>query len=411
MKEKVTLNPREQQRLMVLGKVLEGKLRGSEAARALGVSLRHERRLMAAFRKDGAAGIAHGNRGVKPSHALSEELKQQLVALVKERYIGCNHQHLTELLWEREGINLSRSTVRRVMLGAGLGSPRTRRAPRHRSRRRRYPQAGMLLQTDGSHHDWLEGRGPWLTLVAAIDDATGEVPAGLFRYEEDTLGYFQMLKEVMDERGIPQALYHDRGGVFVVNQPQREEGIDRPSGRQLTQFGRLLSELGITSKISYSPQSRGRIERFWGTCQDRLVSELRLAGASTLEEANEVLQAFLKRYNQQFVVEAAEAGNAYRSTEGLNLNDCFCFKHQRTVGADNVVRYGKYRLQILPPNGRRSYAGAKVEVRESLDGRVSLYYQGRLLPVQPAPAEASLLRGGQANIPALNHPWRAWAYH
>ncbi len=411
MKERVTLNTKEQRRLMMLEKVLEGDVTGPQAAGALGVSLRHERRLMAAFRKDGAAGLAHGNRGVKPGHALREELKQQLVTIAKERYLGCNHQHLTELLKEREGIILSRSTVRRVMLGAGLGSPRTRRPPRHRSRRPRYPQAGMLLQTDGSHHDWLEGRGPWLTLVAAIDDATGEVPAGLFRPEEDAIGYFQMLKEVVDKRGIPQALYHDRGSVFVISQPRQERGIERPSEHQLTQFGRLLGELGITSWISYSAQSRGRIERFWKTCQDRLVSELRLAGAATLEEANRVLQAFLVSFNQQFVLAPAQPGCAYRRLSGPNLADCFCFKHERTVGADNVVRYESRRLQILPPNGRRSYGGAKVEVREGLDGQVSVYYQGLLLPSQPAPLEASLLRGGQPNTPAPNHPWRRWVSH
>ena len=409
MKERVTLNTKEQRRLMMLGKVLEGEVTGSQAAVAMGVSLRHERRLMAAFRKEGAAGLAHGNRGVRSARALSDELRDEVVRVARERYLGVNHQHLTELLRDREGIGLSRSTVRRVMLAAGLASPRTRRPPRHRSRRPRYPQAGMLLQTDGSHHDWLEGRGPWLTLVAAIDDATGEVPAGLFRLEEDAVGYFQMLKEVVDKRGIPQALYHDRGSVFVTSQPQRERGIDKPSDHQLTQFGRLLSELGITSRVSYSAQSRGRIERFWKTCQDRLVSELRLAGASTLEEANRVLQAFLLRFNQQFTVEAAQPGSAYHRPAGTNLADCFCFKHERIVGADNVVRYEGHRLQILPPNGRRSYGGARVEVREALDGQLSVYYHGQPLPAKPAPLEASQLRGGQPNTPAPDHPWRRWS--
>ena len=408
--EKVTLNRKEQQRLLVLTKVLQGELSGPEAAGAMGVSLRHERRLMAAFRQEGAAGLAHGNRGLRPAHALDEDFKRQLVSLVKDRYLGCNHQHLSELLKEREGISLSRSSVRRVMMASGLGSPRKRRAPLHRSRRPRFPQAGMLMQTDGSHHDWLEGRGPWLTLVAAIDDATGEVPSGLFRYQEDSLAYFQMLKGLVHERGIPMALYHDRGSVFVTARLEREDGIERDRSQNLTQFGRLLVELGIKSRISYSPQSRGRIERFWGTCQDRLVSELRLAGACNLEDANRVLRSFLEEYNRKFVVEAAQSGSAYRSTEGMDLSGYFCLKHQRTVAADNVVRYGKHRLQILP-NGRRGYAGTKVEVREDLAGTVSVHYQGRMLPTRPAPAEATALRGGQPNTPAPSHPWRAWIHH
>lgn len=266
------------------------------------------------------------------------------------------------------------------------------------------------MQTDGSHHDWLEGRGPWLTLVAAIDDATGEVPSGLFRYQEDSLACFQMMKELVDGRGIPRALYHDRGSVFVTAQAEREDGIERDRSQNLTQFGRLLMELGIKSRISYSPQSRGRIERFWGTCQDRLVSELRLAGACNLEDANRVLQTFLEGYNRKFVVEAAQSGSAYRNTEGMELSEYFCLKHQRTVAADNVVRCGKHRLQVLP-NGRRGYAGAKVEVREDIAGSVSVHYQGRMLPTRPAPAEATALRGGQPNTPAPSHPWRAWAHH
>lgn len=410
--ETVTLNKKEQHRLLVLTKVLGGSMSGVVAAGTMGVSVRHERRIMAAFKEEGAASLAHGNRGVRPAHTLDEEMKLRVVALVKERYLGCNHTHIAELLRDKEGISLSRSTVRRLLLAGGLASPRKRRAPLHRSRRPRLPQAGMLLQTDGSHHDWLQGRGPWLTLVAAIDDATGEVPAGLFRLQEDSLGYFQMLKKVVHERGIPRALYHDRGSVFVVSPPrgEEEEGIERPDAQKLTQFGRLLDELGMESRISYSPQSRGRIERFWSTCQDRLVSELRLARASTVEEANGVLASFLERFNRQFVVAAIEAGSAYRNTEGMDLSDCFCFKHRRTVAADNVVRYGRHRLQVLP-HERRSYAGAKVEVREDLDGVVSVYYQAQRLPTKSAPPEAAALRGGQPNIPAPNHPWRRWVNH
>ena len=153
MKEVVTLNKKEQRRLVVLNQVERGQVRGKEVAEVLGLSLRHVRRILAAYRKEGAAALAHGNRGKKPQHALDEGLKERVLELARTTYSGCNNQHFTELLAEREGINLSRSSIRRILLGAGIRSPRKRKASKHRSRRQRYPKEGMLLQTDGSHHD------------------------------------------------------------------------------------------------------------------------------------------------------------------------------------------------------------------------------------------------------------------
>ena len=394
MKEMVTLNKKEQKRLIVLNQVETGKITGRGAAGILGLSLRHVRRILAAYRKEGAAALAHGNRGRKPSYTLEAGMKKQVLGLAQSTYAGCNNQHFTELLAEREGIALSRSSVRRILLGAGIKSPRKRRAPKHRSRRERYPQEGMLLQTDGSHHDWLEGRGPWLTLVGAVDDATGEVPYALFRNQEDAQGYFLLLRQIVTSHGIPMALYRDRHGIFERSKREPELLEEQLEGkRRPTQFGRLLEELGVTSIPSYSPEARGRIERLWGTFQDRLVSELRLARACTLKEANQMLWDFLPRYNQRFAAPAAQPGSAYRQPEkGFDVDEVFCFKYQRTVGSDNVVRFGEHRLQILPSNGRLSYARARVEVHERLDGSLAVYYQGHCLATKPAPPEAPVLR-------------------
>ena len=388
------MNKEEQRRLMVLNQVETGKMIGREAAELLDLSLRHVRRILAAYRKEGAAALAHGNRGRKPHHALDSNLMKQVLELAQTIYAGCNNQHFTELLAEREGIALSRSSVRRILLKARIESPRKRRPPKHRSRRERYPQEGMLLQTDGSHHDWLGGRGPYLTLVGAIDDATGEVPYGLFREQEDAQGYSLLLRQIVASHGIPMVLYHDGHGIFERSKRDPESLEEQLEGkRKPTQFGRIMEELGITSILSRSPQARGRIERLWGTFQDRLVSELRLAGASTLEEANKVLWDFLPRYNQRFAVPAAQAGSAYRQPEeGFIPDKVFCFKYYRTVGLDNVVRFGGHRLQIMPTNGRLSYARARVEVHERLDGSLAVYYQGHCLATKPAPAEAPVLR-------------------
>jgi len=436
MKEKVTLNRKEQRRLVVLNQVEVGRMRGREAAEVLTLSMRHVRRLLAAYRKEGAQALAHGNRGRRPRNALDEGLKEEVVELARSTYAGCNTQHFTELLAEWEGINLSRSSVRLILLGAGIRSPRKRRAPKHRSRRERYPREGMLLQIDGSRDDWLERRGPYLTLVGAIDDATGKVPYGLFRDQEDTQGYTLLLRQIVESHGIPQALYHDGHGIFERSKREAESLEEQLMGRrEPTQFGRIMEELGIISITSRSPQARGRIERLWGTFQDRLKSELRIAGAKTSEEANRVFLDFLPRFNQRFAVPAKEAGLAYRKPpEGFNPDEVFCFKYQRTVGLDNVVRFGEHRIQIIPTNGRLSYAKAKVEVQERMDGSLAVYYKGQCLATRPAPPEAPLLRArnfkrampggsesGEAKIvtaarkpsppkapwkPGPDHPWR-----
>jgi transposase len=394
MKEMVILNKKEQRRLLVLNQVERGQVKGKEAAELLGLSLRHVRRILAAYRKEGAAALAHGNRGRKPHHALNEGLRRQVLELARSTYAGCNNQHFTELLAEREGINLSRSTVRRILLSAGVRSPRKRRPPKHRSRRERYPKEGMLLQIDGSRDDWLEGRGPYLTLVGAVDDATGTVPYGLLREQEDAQGYTLLLRHIVENQGIPEALYHDGHGIFERSKREPESLEEQLQGkRKPTQFGRMMEELGIISITSRSPQAKGRIERLWGTFQDRLKSELRIAGASNANEANKVLYDFLARFNQKFAVPAKEPGSAYRKPpEGFNPDEVFCFKYYRTVGSDNVVRFGENRLQIMPTNGRLSYVKARVEVHERMDGSLAVYYKGQCLLTKLAPPEAPVLR-------------------
>ena len=193
---------KEQTRLCIMNGVLEREWVVAEAAQLIGVSERHAWRLLAAYRKEGASAFAHGNRGRPPRNTTSAAVRLQVVTLAGERYQGVNHTHFTELLAEREGIVLSRSTVRRLLTTAGLASPRHRHPPRHRCRRERMPQEGMLLQIDGSRHRWLGEDGPWLTLVLAVDDATGTVPYALFREQEDTEGYFRLMKGIIQRRGI-----------------------------------------------------------------------------------------------------------------------------------------------------------------------------------------------------------------
>lgn len=393
MKEIVSLNQKEQQRVMVLNRVECGELLGREGATLIELSLRQTRRLLAAYRKEGVAALAHGNRGRCPVRALPEETKEQVIALARGRYAGCNHHHLTELLAEREGIVLSRSSVWRVLTTAGVKSPRRHRPPSHRCRRERYPQEGMLLQIDGSYHDWLEGRGPWLTLLMAVDDATGTVPYALFWQQEDAKGYFLLFWGIIERCGIPLAVYSDRHAVFKDADQTVERADDLPTTRELTQFGRALQELGVGQVFARSPEAKGRVERMAGTFQDRLVSELRLAGASTQAEANRVLWQFLPGFNARFGVPPAQSGCAYRPvTPDLDLAGILCTRHSRKVARDNTVKYNWRTLQLLPGTDRPSYAGMRVEVQERLNGTLAVCYQGQVVPSQEAPPRAGVLR-------------------
>ncbi|MDO8532225.1 MAG: ISNCY family transposase [Dehalococcoidia bacterium] len=396
------MTTKEQTRLQILNEVLERRWSMREAKEVLGVSERHAWRLLAAYRKEGAAALAHGNRGRVPLNATPTATRQQVVTMARERYGGINYTHLSELLAEREGLMVSRSTVRRLLVGAGLPSPRHRRPPRHRMRRQRMPQEGMLLQMDGSHHAWLEERGPRLTLHLAIDDATGRAPHAIFQEQETTEGYLLLLRGVVRKWGIPLAVYTDRHAAFVSRIPTTEERPGAHQGR--TQFARALRELGVTQIFALSPEGKGRVERANGTFQGRLVAELRLAGANTLTDANRVLEEFLPRFNKRFGVPAAEAGPAYRQPDdGLDVDGVLCIKERRQVARDNTVQYNGRVLQLFPDADRPSYAGARVEVQERLDGRILVSYRGKILTPQDAPPLAATLRA-QAEAIATNPP-------
>ncbi len=397
----LTLSQREQTRLQVLNQLVGHQISAPEAAVILGLSERHTWRMLAAYREEGAAALAHGNRGRRPANAISQETRQKVIALASTRYSGFNHTHLTELLAEREGLFLTRSTVRGILTGAGIPSPRRRRPPRHRQRRERKAQEGMLLQLDGSPHDWLMGRGPALTLLLAVDDATGIVAAARFHSQEDTLGYLLLFQDIIQRHGIPLAVYTDRHAVFQHNHTLWDE--DHQTGKRIpTQFARALKELGVTQIFARSPQAKGRVERANGTFQDRLVAELRLAGAATAAEANVALAEFLPRFNARFGVPAAQTGSAYRTPgAGLDLASTLCIKNRRKVAKDNTVLYQQSSLQLFPTSDHPSYSGATVEVQERLEGQLVVCYQGKTVASRTAPPHARMLRG--RGVTGLKH--------
>ena len=370
-----------------------------QAATLMGVSTRHARRILAAYRKEGAAALAHGNRGRTPANATPDTVIAEVVNLARTRYSGANHSHLSELLSEREDIDIGRTTLRCILVGAGLESPRRRRPPKHRIRRQRMPKEGMLIQIDGSHHRWLEDRGPQFTLLLAVDDATGCVVSARFCHDETTHDYFLLMEDLITSHGTPLTLYADRHSVFM---PRIAKGRQSPGP---TRFTRAIDELGIQLIFARSPQGKGRVERMAGTFQDRLISELRLAGAATVPEAGAVLADFLPRFNERFRVPAQQPDVAYRPLDpDLCLDRVLCYKHWRRVARDNTVKYRWRTLQLLPDVKPGTYAGAKVEVLEGLDGTLRVQHEGCIVPSQEAPPRPGVLRDTTQMIARDVHP-------
>jgi transposase len=358
-----------------------GLMSNAEAARVLGLSARQLRRVRARVVTLGQEGVIHGNCGRAPAHRVDDETRARVAQLRLGKYEGFNDQHFTEKLGEEEGVRLSRATVRRILRAAGIRAARPRRAPRHRRRRERKAQAGMMLLWDGSSHAWLEERGPRLCLMATLDDASGELLEGAhFVAQECSAGYLRLLLEIARTKGLPWSIYMDHRGSLFRNDDHWSEA-ERQRGKQNpTQVGRALEALGIEPIYALSAQAKGRIERLWATLQDRLVSELRLAGARTLEEANAMLKRFIPDYNRRFAIAAAEAEPAWRQLgQSIELERVCSFGYQARVLSDNTVRIQGAVIDIAPGPQGRSYAHARVEVRQLLDGSWRVYYRDQLI--------------------------------
>jgi transposase len=369
-----TLTMKEEKRLEIIQRVFRGELTMGKASLVLGVSERQCYRIKARVKKQGVKGVVHGNRGRPCKRKVKEKEVKRIVELAKGKYRGFNDHHLTEKLREQEEIELSREKIRRVLRSHGILSPRKKRAAKHRSRRERKEAEGMMLQVDGSPHDWLEGRGPSLCLIGAIDDATGKVVGALFVEAESSWAYFRLFSEIFNKHGLPQSVYADRHSVFWTDrEPTIEEQLKNQ--RPTTEVGRGLQELGVTLIPAGSPQAKGRIERLWGTFQDRLVSELRKAGAKNPSQAQVVLKGHLPEHNRQFSKPPAQSKPAWRKASSTQIEKALCFKQKRIVAKDHTVTFEGTLFQIPKPSPYRSYANKRIDVHVLLDGAVEFFYQ------------------------------------
>jgi transposase len=372
---------------------MDGGLTIGQAAVILKLSTRQVGRLLARS-ADGQTSLAHGNRGRTPANRLDDAMRTRLVELATTTYDGVNRAHLAELLAEREGLEIAPRTLRRILAEAAVRPARTRRPPRHRSRRERMPREGMLLQVDGSRHRWFGPDRPFATLVAGIDDATSRVSGGTFRAAEDAAGYFATFAQTADRYGLPGATYSDRHGIFVKDPNRPPTLAEQLTGkRSFTQVGRALDEASIGWIGAHSAEAKGRVERLWGTLQDRLVTELRLAGITTIDDANGFLPGFLERHNARFAVPAAEPTLAWRPwPEGLSTPAVFCFHYPRRVGRDSTISWPDGDLALPRRSDGRSWAGRSVILQERLDGSLWISHEDRCVPVRPAPADPGQLR-------------------
>ena len=415
----VFLSAREADRLAVIREVAERRLRQSEAARRLGLSVRQVKRLVRRYRERGEAGLASSRRGRPPNNAFDEAFKAVVMDLVRERYEDFGPTFACEKLLEEHGHRLSAETLRGWMIGDGLWEPKPRRAIREHPSRPRRECPGDLVQIDGSPHDWFEGRAPACTLIAYVDDATSALLAAGFFPAETTEAYMKTTRAHLASRGRPVAYYSDRYGVFRVNRRDREG--------EPTQFVRALGTLDIESIHAGSPQAKGRVERANRTLQDRLVKEMRLRGIAGIEAGNAYLPAFMADYNRRFAVSPRNPADAHRAVlhDERELDLILCEQHARKVTRNLSISFEGRTYQVTGHGKGYRLRGAAVTVCKGFDGGVTVLRDGRELPVRlladgedPLPVEdgksvrqrvdraKAEQQSRPAWKPAPDHPWR-----
>jgi transposase len=375
--EVITLRQQEATRYGVIKGTIDRKISNTEAARLLGISRRQVIRIKNKIRRVDLSGIVHGNRGKSPKNAIGKETKETILNLYLNTYNGFNVSHFGEFLKEAHGIAISRETLRKLLLSSGLRC-KAKSAPKHRSRRTRMPKSGLLVQMDSSEHEWLGGRSIWL--IATIDDATGEVPYALFVDSDSAENNMRVIKKMIENRGKPVALYTD-GASHFITQRHYSYWVKLNYDYGPTQIQRALNELGVRLIIAGSPQAKGRVERLFGTFQDRLLKELRLYKLSKIVDANNYLhKRFLPKFNKRFSYVAKDPEPAWRVIPNeLNLDSIFSIKEQRTVRADNTISYKNRIFQILPDKYRISFAKAEVVVEKRLNDSIHIKYKDQYL--------------------------------
>lgn len=397
------MSEREVHRIEVLSGVVAGRMSTSEAAAVLCLSDRQVQRLLKTFREDGAVALRHKARGRPSNNRSLEGLRDLTLAIVRERYADFGPTLAAEKLAERDGVKISRETLRKWMVEDGLWLSRSQRRVFHRPRLRRECY-GELIQIDGSDHRWFEERDAPCTLIVAVDDATSAIQEMRFVPSESTFAYFEMLAGYLRCHGKPVAFYSDKHSVFRVAK------ADAKTGHQSTQFGRALLELNIEILCANSSQAKGRVERKNRTLQDRLVKEMRLDGVTGMKEGNEWLPGYILRHNRQFARSPARPDNLHRAvTESPDrLADILCWRDERYVGQQLTFSYERKRIMLEETEVSRSLVGKYVDTYAWPDGRFEVRWKGFSLPYRVFDADQQ--RVTHAAITENKHLSAALAY-
>ena len=406
----IMARPEELKRLHVIQKVLEGLVIEVEAAEILSLSSRQIRRIVKRIRFEGEKGIIHKGRGRSSNRRISRKIRDKVIQLYRKQYPDFGPTLASEKLLERDGIKISDETLRRWLLESGDWK-KARKSRRHRQWRQRKDHPGEMIQMDGSHHDWFEGRGPQCVLMAYIDDATGRAYARFYEYE-GTIPAMESFKRYIQKYGLPMSVYLDKHSTYKSTaKPSIQDELNNTE--PLSQFERALKEFGVEVLHAHSPQAKGRIERLFGTFQDRLVKEMRLKGIKTMEEANKFLEKYLPLYNRRFSVSAVGEDLHRPLAKGMDLNKILCIKTERTLRNDFTIAHNGKLYQI-----ENALRASKVMVEDRIGGSMVITYRDQPLRFKEITArplrEKKQPTGRKGNKrpvpPSAHHPWRGFKF-
>jgi hypothetical protein len=410
-KDIIIMKQKELKRLHIIHKVMEGELTQIEASEILSLSERQIGRIVKRIREEGDSGIQHRSRGMESSRRLPKKLKDRVVAMYLQKYKGFGPTFTSEKLYELDAIELSKETVRKWLIEAGQWQ-RGRKPRTHRQWRERKWHCGQMVQMDGSHHDWFEGRRPKCVLMGYIDDATGRIYCRFYEYE-GTIPAMDSFKRYIRAHGIPMSVYFDKHTTY--KSPAEPSIEDEINGTEpLSEFGRALRELGVNLIHAHSPQAKGRVERMFNTLQDRLVKEMTLRGINTIEEANRYLKSYLSSHNKRFVVKPKEQSDLHRDIpKGLDLDKVLCIRTERTMRNDFTIAHNGKLYQI-----QEAVKSKKVLVQERVNGTMLITHNDARLKFKEITTRPEkqqkpdrMLRKRKIHIPSADHPWRKWNTH
>jgi transposase len=409
------MSKKELTRLEVMKRLEEKSLKQKAAAAMLGISVRHVKRLLRAYRQGGAGGLICKRRGKVSNNRLRTEVKQQAIDLIHSRYHDFGPTLAHEKLSEVHGLKLSVETVRQLMIAEGIWKARQAKQVEVHQMRARRACLGELVQLDGSPHKWFEERAPGCTLLVFIDDATGRLMELYFTPSETTLSYFAASRRYLSRYGKPVALYSDKNSIFRIIHK------NALTGDGMTQFGRAMKELDIEIICANSPQAKGRVERAIQTLQDRLVKELRLRGIASIAAANAYAPEFMADFNARFAVQPRSSQDAHRPilpSEDLDL--IFTRQEQRTLSKNLTLQYNKVVYQIQTSRPTYALRKAPVTVCEDPNGAIAILYKGHPLDYtvfhkQQRQAEVVDSKAIETKLkkphkPAKDHPWRTYGH-